>query len=484
MVAQRRNRWYRRPVLLGAVLLVLVLVALFSVYQKEKIGTWLASGSEVKADFARSYRLVPNKSDVKMAGVVVGTVTDVQKGPNGTSEVSMKVDDDAAQKLGSAPSATIRPTTLLGGRYYLEVQQGGSPQHYDGDTIPVSRTHIPVELDQILAAIPTNARDSIQKTTKLTDEALSNGAGKSLGDVLDHSPDTLRPAGTVLKSAQGSRPDHDLWQLVPNLNTAAVALTEQRGQLGHVLDALRKTSGALSNSRTALTSTIGDLPDTLTQTNTGLRALGGSLDRLNATAVAARPAVQQLDPVLAKAEPVLSEARPLVGELRPVLREARPMVDELVPTAKDASTTLAEVKGPVMNRISGPVTKMVMSPWKGAGAYEGDGGNGHLFYQEVGYLAAHTANLSQYHNKNGAMLGLGLGAGVSSAGGNDPGTAKFLQSLGLLPGGGVRVLPPPDGSHDTYTPETPTAPGQGKVLPGPLGPVLPGLLGGSDSKGK
>jgi hypothetical protein len=69
-------------------------------------------------------------------------------------------------------------------------------------------------------------------------------------------------------------------------------------------------------------------------------------------------------------------------------------------------------------------------------------------------------------------------------GGNDPGTAQLLQSLGLLPGGSIQVLPPPNNSNDTYTPEPATAPGQGQVLSGPLGPILDQLLGGPAPQGK
>jgi phospholipid/cholesterol/gamma-HCH transport system substrate-binding protein len=476
MAAKRQSRWYQKPVVLGALFLTFVLVALFSVYQKERIGTWLSSGEEVKAEFPRAYRLVENKSDVKMAGVVVGTVTGVEKGPGGRSIVSAKVDEDAAQKLGSAPSATIRPTTLLGGNYYLQLEQGGVHQPYDGQTIPANRTHVPAELDQVLAAIPNRAQDSIRNTSRLTDEALSNGAGDALGKVLEHSPGTLRPAGGVLQAAQGTRPQQDLYRLVPDLNSTAVALTDQRGQLGRIVDSMANVSGTMSSAAPSLADTFDTLPDTLSETKTGLGSLQGSLDKLNSTATASRPAIQQLGPLLAKADPVVRDARPLMAELRPLLNETKPTFDDLVPTAKGASETLGEIKGPVLDRLRGPVTNMVMSPWKGTGAYSGDGGNGHLFYEELGYLAAHTANLSQYRNKNGPMLGLGLGAGVSSVGGNDPGTAKLLQGLGLLPGGSLNLLPPPDKSNDKFTPETPTA-------PGPLGNLLPGLLGGSEPKG-
>jgi phospholipid/cholesterol/gamma-HCH transport system substrate-binding protein len=214
----------------------------------------------------------------------------------------------------------------------------------------------------------------------------------------------------------------------------------------------------------------------LTDTRSGLDSLNGTLSRLTATAPKVRPVAQQLAPLLTKAEPVLQQAQPLVANLRPLLHETLPLVDELVPTARQTTTTLDYVKGPVLDAVNGPIAKTVLSPWKGTGVYQGDGGSGHLFYQEVGYLAAHSANLSGYGDQNGRMLGLSLGVGVSTVGGNDPGTAQFLQALGLLPGGAVQVLPPPNNSGDTFTPEPATSPGKGYVLPGILGSIL-GPLG-------
>ncbi|HWE90081.1 MAG TPA: MlaD family protein [Pseudonocardiaceae bacterium] len=465
------RRRFRSRVITGAVLLVLVVTALFAVYQKEAISTALSSGSTVNAEFARDYRLVPNKTEVKMAGVVIGTVTDVQPDSQGNVIVSMKVHDDVPGKLGSAPSALIRPTTLLGGNYYVQLTPGGTHQQFDGSTIPLNRTNIPVELDQVLAAIPGSARTSIQNTLNLTNQALSNGAGAAVGNVLRDAPGTLAPANAVLSGLEGTRPGQDLSQLVPDLDSMAAVMSEHDGQLGSVVDSLNSVSGALSNSRAPLAEAIGSLPQTLSATRTGMVSLQGTLNQLTSTANAALPAAQQLGPLLSAANPVIAAARPLVDNLRPVLDQALPIVSQLTPTAQLATTTLNDISGPVLDRVNGPIAKMVLSPWSGSGYYAGDGGNGHLFYQEVGYLAAHTASLSQYGDKNGRMLGLGLGVGVSSVGGNDIGTAQLLQSLGLLPADGLALLPSSGAGGNGWTGESASAPGQGSVLTAPLAPV-------------
>ncbi|MFE2429301.1 MlaD family protein [Streptomyces sp. NPDC059373] len=470
---------------------MLTLVLLLAVYQKERIGTALSSGHTVKADFARDYRLKPYKTEVKVAGVIAGTVIGVKKDVQGHVVVSMKVHNDAVDKLGSRPSAIIRPTTLLGGNYYVQLTPGGSSSDgYDGSTIPLTRTAIPVELDQVLGAVPKSARDGIQGSLRDTDKTLSNGARKALDNVLQDAPGTLTPAAQVLDSLRGTRPSQDLNQLVPSLDTVASVLSAKDGQLGDIVDSLRDVSTTLSNERGPLTDTLTTLPQTLSSTRTGLNSLNGSLQQLTTTAKAARPAARKLGPLLTAANPVLAQARPLVANLRPLLAKALPIVQRLVPTSTRATSTLNDLQGPVLDRVDGPISKTVLSPWTGTGYYKGDGGNGHLFYQEVGYLAAHTANLSQYGDKNGRMLGLALGVGTSTAGGNDLGTTSLLQQLGLLPEGGLQVLPSPDAGGNGWTDEKDTTPGQGDVITGPIDDLL-GLLTngstgstGSTSKGK
>lgn len=260
-----KRRRFGSPAAIGAILLVAALVVLFGVYQKERISTTLSSGDEVQAEFDRAYRLVPAKSDVKMAGVVVGKVTSVEKGAGDKTLVSMKVWGDTADKLGSAPSAIIRPTTLLGGNYYIELEQGGGHGQYNGEPIPTDRTSVPTELDKILGAIPGRAQDSIRNTARLTDESLRAGTGENLGNVVEHAPQTLGPAGEVLSSARGTRPGQDLHEIVPDVNAIADTLTKRNGQLGHTIDSLGDVSATLSTVRRPLTDSIASLPETLTR---------------------------------------------------------------------------------------------------------------------------------------------------------------------------------------------------------------------------
>lgn len=478
----RRIRRPRSSVAVGVLVMAIIAVAFVAVYQKESIKVMLSSGDTVTAEFSRDYKLVPADSDVKIAGVAVGKVSDIEQGDQGRSVVSMKLDDAAASKLGGNPSAAIRPTTVLGGKYYVELQPSGDGQAYDGDTIPASRTTIPVELDKVLAAVPPPAQEGIRTTAKQLDRTLESGGREALQDILRDAPSALRPAGAVLSAAQGSRPGGtDLSRLVTNVDSLAATITRRDGQLGGIVDSLSEVSAGLSSARQPLAKTVQGLPETLESTRSGVRSLRGTLDRLTTTAGDARPAIQKLTPLLDKLDPVARQARPLVEDLRPLLRDLRPAAEELVPTAERGTRTLDNLSGPVLDRVKGPISDTVLSPWHGKGFYRGNGSN-NPFYKEVGYLVAGAANLSKYSDRNGAMVALSAGVGLSTPGGTDLTTEKLFSSLGVLP---------PDGAGSAAAPPG-RDPGGRQLLPGQDGPLgqlqlpegLPPVLGSGNGSGQ
>lgn len=425
----------RRPLsgtAFGAVIAAGILVVLVLVYQKDAIVVALRGGDEIEVEFAGPTKLIPNNSDVKIAGSIVGTVSGLEHESGGTTSISMKVDGDVADKLGGTPSAVVRATTLLGGNYYVDLIPADDGREYDGTSIPSNRTRLPVELDQVLSAVPDSAQRGLQSMTRQLDGTLHNGGQEAIQELVRNTPDTLRPGASVLSAMRGEHPETDLRGLVVNVQGFAEAMTEREGQLGDIVNSLERTSATLSDRKEPLASAVGDLPATLTATRTGMRSLGGSLDRLGTTASNIRPTIHELDPLLEKTDAVLKEARPVVADLRPALEDLRPGVEQLVPAAGKATDVLNNVNGPVLDRVKGPITETVTSPWKGTGYYTGNG-NDNLFYQEVGYLAARGANLSQYGDKNGSLLALALGVGGSSVGGADLTIYEYLQMLGTLP---------------------------------------------------
>jgi phospholipid/cholesterol/gamma-HCH transport system substrate-binding protein len=425
MVAARN-----RKMAIGIIATVGFAVFMILIFQKQAIITALGPGDSVDVQFPRDYKLEVDNSKVKMAGTPVGTVSGIEQGPHGTTTVSLKLDDGVLDKLGSAPMAEIRPTTVLGGKYYVSLVSGGNDGPFDGETIPPQRTRTPVELDRVLQAFPRDARTSLQHTMSHLDQTLNTGSSEALDRVLRNAPGTLRPASQVANAFLGSRPQTDLSTLVPNVDRIATALTQRNGQLENVIDSLNSTTGTLAGHSQTLASTIDTMPDTLRSTRAGVLDLRGTLSRLRNTADAARPTVHQLDPLLKQLNPVLAEARPVVGGLRPLLADARPAVDDLSPVSQRGASVLNDVRGPVINRINGPIVQTIMREWHGHGPkYPHGGGTGNKFYEELAGMFANIDNAAEKFDQNGHYLNFQPGAGTSSVMGAPSGLDQLLERL-------------------------------------------------------
>ena len=151
------------------VLLFLLLFSLFA-FNRPRVEMTLSSGEGLKAEFSQAYKLVPYQSVVKLAGVEVGTVTGFERTGSNHAVVEMKLDNGTREKLGTTPSANVRPTLVLGGTYYVELVRGGNGGSVAEDsTIPVERTHVPVELDKVLSAITPDATEAVHGTVRSLD---------------------------------------------------------------------------------------------------------------------------------------------------------------------------------------------------------------------------------------------------------------------------------------------------------------------------
>ena len=367
---------YRPRTDFGAGMAFLIAAALIATLLafKAPIKTWLRSGDTITAEFPSSYRLHANESVVKYDGLDVGVVSGVTYSNHGTALVSMKVNQSAMNVLGSSPSATIAPLTILGGVYDVELRRGGGTGAFTGSFIPEGRTSTPQELDRILEALPTNTRANTQDLVGRLNANLGTQTQAALRRLTKDAPAVMQPAGTVFTAAEGTRPSVDLSDVVGGLSNIGAALTRDSGQLQSTLTSLEQTTSDFAAERSSLAQTFGSLPQTLTTTRTGLTDLNTSLDLLTTTAPAFEPAAKALSPFLSVANPVLAKAVPLLRNLQPLMADARPTLQQLAPAVGTGTNILEQLRGPVLARVNGPITKTIMNPWRGTGPYAGNGG--------------------------------------------------------------------------------------------------------------
>ena len=420
----------RRPVLSGVVMIAVAGLATLLLFQKSAIVATLTPGETIRVELARDYKVEPYASVVKIAGSQVGVVRSLDQQDGGGVLMTLKVHNGTRELLGTEPSAEIRPTTVLGGTYYVQLSPGGGSGEASTDTIPVAHTRLPVELDRLLSAIPPDAQRGLQGMTERLDSTFKAGVGAPLNQFLADAPATLRPTGVVADALRGVNRDTDLAVLVNDLNTAAHVLSAKPGQLREVVDSLADTSRVLGAEAGPVDQTIASLPDTLHATRTGADDLSVTLDKLTDTADDARPAVRKLDPLLRKLDPALDDLRPVLDDLLPVLRDAKPLVEELVPTLDDTTDVLDDLDGKVLDRVNGPILDTLNSKWQGlAPKFPQGGGNGHTFYQELGYMFGHINAAVKYQNATAHLLGFQAGAGTTSVYGTGATAQQFQDFL-------------------------------------------------------
>ena len=394
----------------GVVVITFVMVLGATLFQKTQIMTYLSPGDDLKVTFARDYQLRGHVTKVKVAGVPVGLVTDVESRTDGTAIATLHLEKGIVAKLGDDPGAALRPTTLLGGNYYVELQPGGDPGRVEA--IGADRTTVPVELDRVLEVLKPEARTSTRRTIRRLDDLLDKQGSAAIRDLVDDAPQTLRPLGDTLSAMRGEKPV-DLRKLVSSLDVAARTLDAQRDDLGTALAGTGDVSAALSAASPDVAAAVQDLPATLRTTRTGLKALDHSLGELRDVSDDALPTARKLSSTLRYLDPALHELRPVVRDLRPALDDLRPIVDDLVPSAVDATTVLDDIDGAPIDRVKGPILDTVNSDWSGTGMYA-KGGNDTVFYKQLGNLIAGMNNAGRMTDRNGSTIHFQPGFGIGS----------------------------------------------------------------------
>ncbi|WP_310965030.1 MCE family protein [Nocardioides terrisoli] len=228
---------------LAAVVLALAVVAGFLAFSG-------GSGTRtVTAHFPQAVSVYKG-TDVDIMGVPVGRVTAVV--PEGDS-VRVDIEYDAKYRLPADVKAAVVTPTLVADRFVqLAPAYGGGATLPDGGDIPISRTAVPVELDQIYSSL-----------ADLTNALGPNGANKS--GALNQ---LLRSGAHALKG--NGRLGH---QMLANLAGAVQTLGDNSGQLFDTVDSLASVTQTLQ----ANDKVVGRFMDHLSQASTQLAGERGDL---------------------------------------------------------------------------------------------------------------------------------------------------------------------------------------------------------------
>jgi phospholipid/cholesterol/gamma-HCH transport system substrate-binding protein len=205
----------------------------------------------IEAEFSRAVQVFPGVK-VKVLGVDVGSVTDVATGRDSVV-VTMRIDDEDL-KLPTDAGAVIVPMSLLGERYVqLTPPYESGPELEDGATIPLARTTVPAEGDELLRAMQEYLGELDGDTVEefITNAAVVlEGKGERLNRLIRH--------GSVVLKTLASRRD-ELANMIVQFNELTQALATRQDALARVINSYNVVGNTIVDVRGDLEGTIEGL---------------------------------------------------------------------------------------------------------------------------------------------------------------------------------------------------------------------------------
>lgn len=256
----------------ASVALVVLLVAAAVVILRQTV----FGPTTITAYFTSATGVYPG-DDVKVSGVKVGTIKAIQ--PDGV-RAKMTLAVDHSVRVPADAKAVIVAQNLVAARYVQLTppyrSRSHSPIMSDGAVIPIDRTAVPVEWDQIkeqLTRLATdlgpNSKVSTPAVARFIDSA-ANALGGN-GEKLRQTLAELSGVGRILAEGSGN-----LIDVIKNLQVFVTALRDSHEQLVVFNNRLATLTSTLDDSKSDLSAALTDLS---TATGEVQRFIAGSRDQ-------------------------------------------------------------------------------------------------------------------------------------------------------------------------------------------------------------
>ena len=415
----------RNPVAVGALALGIIAALTYLGFTKDIPFT---QPFQIKAVFQSANSIRPN-SPVRIAGVNVGKVASVeaQEG-SGAAVVTLQIKDEGLPIHRDA-TAKIRPRIFLEGNFFVDLKPGTPSQATldDGDTIRITQTSTPVQLDQLLTALQTDTREDLKdllnglgdgltrKPTAQEDAdqdpvARGESAAESLNDGFDDAGPALRGTAVVNEALLGTE-EGDLSRLVDGLGKVTGALGRNERQLQDFVSNFDTTLGAFAAEEANLRASVRELGPTLETANTALGSLNAALPAVRGFARDILPGVRETPATIDASFPWIAQTRRLLART-----ELQGLVDELSPaTASLARLTARQRKLLPRVDLAARCARDVLLP-TGDVVVQDEFPTGVENYKEFLYSLVGLSGEGQNFDGNGIYVRLQTGGGQYTTG--------------------------------------------------------------------
>ncbi|HEV7846343.1 MAG TPA: MlaD family protein [Thermoleophilaceae bacterium] len=304
------------PVLIGAVTLMVAIVAVFISYSANN-GLPFVPSYQLKAEVPNGAKLVKG-NEVRAGGFRVGIVRDIKsarRSVGGKERAIAVLDlrlDKQIEPLAKDTTLSVRSRSALGLKY-VELIPGRAKRTYrDGDTIPLARsTPNAPELEDVLSTFAPKTRQDARDSLE--------GFGNSIagrGPAINTTIRELRPFTRYLLPVMRnlSDPKTELRNFFPGLGAAAAEAAPVAQVQARWFGEMATTFAAISRDPEALRQTIEESPPTLQAATESFRVQTPFLARFAAVSRDLQPGTAQLPRTLPLVNDALQAGVPAFRE--------------------------------------------------------------------------------------------------------------------------------------------------------------------------
>jgi phospholipid/cholesterol/gamma-HCH transport system substrate-binding protein len=417
----RKDRTGASTVTVGLLTLLAIAVVVFFGFTKDIPFT---HGYQLKVVFDSANSIRKN-SPVRIAGVNVGKVKSIEREPGSDASIVEMEIDKKGLPIHKDATAKIRPRIFLEGNFFVDLKPGtpAAPKLNSGDTIPVSQTAGPVQLDQVLTALQADTRKSLQDTLDGLGDGLTRkpsaaddanadpdtrgqSAAESLNDAIDYGEPALKNTAIVADAFQGTEA-HDLSALLAGLSKTTEGLSRNEASLQDLITNFNTTLAATASEAANLRASIRELAPTLQSADGALDSLNAAFPNTRAFARDILPGVRQTNETIQASFPWIRQVRPLVSQA-----ELGGLVNELSPATRDLAKVIngsIELL-PQADLVAKCVSRVIL-PTGDVKIQDGNLSSGEENYKEFWYAMVALAGEGQNFDGNGQYVRFQTGGG-------------------------------------------------------------------------
>ena len=336
-----------------------------------------AGGYKVRAIFDSAAFVLPGL-DVRIAGVKVGAVTAVDLTDDNEAAVTFAITDPGFQDFRKDARCTIRPQALIGERYIecelTEPRPDGASapaelaEIADGEfkgqrLLPVDRTAVPVDSDQVLSVNSPSVRDRFGIIIRELGAGVA-GRGDEIATALKKGNEGLLYANRVLK--QLSDETDMLKQLTSSSDQTLAVLASERDSLSGTIENGAVVSSRLAARKTELRASIAALNDVVTEVSPSVDRVTQLTDELQPIADDLNRSSDDLATVLNLLPEVSSRATTAVTALSPTVNQGREVL------TSDTTSALIDRVTRTANAVkaSGAVLGLTLGDFRSTGGLD------------------------------------------------------------------------------------------------------------------